>query len=245
MKLNSFPILKAACIVLLIASTCFTVSAEYVIVPYSEDLDIPEELVNRDGADGTLSFWELPLQLQLVSCFCFLSLSSFGVLKFLPFLLGKIRCNKGNKNRQKILSYVSDNPGCAEIDVLKDLGIKRGTFRYHFGKLELVNILVSVRHGRFVRYFRREYHRVNRISSLNLKSDTRKNVLETILEKPGMTGVELSSELGLDKSTIYWHLYRLKEDNKIYPEKHGRFKRYYPGGSFTAGQDNKVPASSK
>ncbi|WP_394697991.1 winged helix-turn-helix transcriptional regulator [uncultured Methanolobus sp.] len=200
-------------------------------------------LVNSDGADGTLTFWELPLKLQLIACFCFLSLSSFGFLKILPFLLGKVADNKGEKNKQKILSYVTDNPGCAEYDLLKNLGMKRGTFRYHSGKLELSNMLVLFRQGRFISYFRNTPSVENNGFSLYSysKNETRKNVFETIIEKPGVTGKELSAKLGVDKSTIHWHINKLKEENAICCEKHGRFKRYYPKSNFTAIRGNKIP----
>ncbi|WP_319508952.1 winged helix-turn-helix domain-containing protein [uncultured Methanolobus sp.] len=73
------------------------------------------------------------------------------------------------------------------------------------------------------------------------KNETRKNVFETIIEKPGVTGKELSAKLGVDKSTIHWHINKLKEENSICCEKHGRFKRYYPKSNFTAIRGNKIP----
>lgn len=109
-------------------SACSLAGAEYVIV-YDTD-DLPEgAIVNNDGADGTLTFWELPLYFKLISVLCFLSFSSLGILKLLPLLLGKIRLKKGEDNRQRILSYISDNPGCSESDILNDLGMKRGNLQ--------------------------------------------------------------------------------------------------------------------
>jgi predicted transcriptional regulator len=62
---------------------------------------------------------------------------------------------------------------------------------------------------------------------MHLKNNTRKIILMAILDCPGITGKELSSKLGLDKSTIYWHVSKLKDDNIIYTENDGRFKKYY------------------
>jgi predicted transcriptional regulator len=62
---------------------------------------------------------------------------------------------------------------------------------------------------------------------LHLKNDTRKTILNTIEEKPGITGKELAAKLQLDKSTVHWHLKDLSADNIVHSQRDGRFKRYY------------------
>lgn len=78
-----------------------------------------------------------------------------------------------------------------------------------------------------------------------MRNDTRKNVLEAIFEKPGVTNKELSSKLGLDKSTISWHVNELQKGKSINFEKHGRLKRYYPISSSKIFSDHRVPVFSK
>ena len=122
---------------------------------------------------------------KLITIGAFLSFLSLSLVKFLPFLLAKIKLDKGEENREKIYSFVSANSGCAESDILNALGMKRGTFRYHAEKLKQANMLVSSRSGRFTRYFRRDLfmdHKV-RYLDFNMKDDTRKKVLETILDE--------------------------------------------------------------
>ncbi len=48
------------------------------------------------------------------------------------------------------------------------------------------------------------------------------------MNQPGITGKELTAKLGLDKSTIHWHISELWEDNIIHVEKDGRFNKHYP-----------------
>lgn len=216
---------------LLISTACFTGSAEYTIIPSSERPDdIPEELIDSSGADGTHTFWDLPLYFKLISIFCFLSFSSFGFFKFFPFLLGKIGFRRGEKNRKRILSYISNHPGCSEGDILKDLRMKRGTFRYHADKLKMANMLSSARFGRLTGYFRKGLCTEDEIISLNPypENNTTTDVFEAILKEPGITNKDLSLKLGVDKSTISWHVSKLMDENFICFEKSGRFKRYYP-----------------
>ncbi|WP_406656092.1 winged helix-turn-helix transcriptional regulator [Methanolobus sp. ZRKC2] len=246
MTLKSYAILRAVCVLFLVSITCFTSSAEYIIET-TKNASIPDEYVCSSGAEGTLTFWELPLYFKLISIGCFLSFSLFGPLKFLPILLGKSKFVKRNKNRQNILSYISDHPGCSETDILNDLDMKRGTFRYHVEKLGLANMLVFAKKGKFTSYFRNELLMDDKTisSSTHMRKDTRKKVFEAILKEPGITNKELSSKLGLDKSTINWHINKLEEEDVINYEKHGRFKRYYPKVGPKMNSDKKTPGFSK
>ncbi|WP_394335338.1 winged helix-turn-helix transcriptional regulator [Methanolobus psychrotolerans] len=78
----------------------------------------------------------------------------------------------------------------------------------------------------------------------NTKSDTRKCVLKKNCEEPGVTGKELSVKLGVDESTIHWHISRLKDENVIRDKKDGRHRKYYPANNFSAIQDNKISVMS-
>ncbi|TQD27029.1 winged helix-turn-helix transcriptional regulator [Methanolobus vulcani] len=222
-------------------------SAECTVVPYNERSDdIPPELVVSTGCDGNLTFWDLPLKLKFIWIGCTIWFIIVSIGKFIPLLLGKVACKKGDKNRTKILSYVSENPGCSESDILSDLKMKRGTFRYHADKLQFSNLLVALRQGRFINYFRKDNSSKKSLQAAgsNIQSDTRKCVLDSICEEPGVTGKQLSEKLGVDKSTIHWHITRLKNQNVIRDEKDGRYRKYYPANNFSAIQDNKLPVMS-
>lgn len=236
-------LIKSACFLLLVLVTCFSASAEYVITPH--DPDIPPELIDSSGADSTETFRELPLFFKLIAIGALFSFWSLSLVKFLPLLLGKIKLGGGGENRETIISFISANPGCTESEILKSLGMKRGTFRYHVDKLKQANMLVSPRNGRLTRYFHRDFSTDQGDGYFDsIKNDTRKNVLETILEVPGVTGKDLSAKLGVDKSTIHWHVNKLDEENFIRSERHGKFKRYYPQSRLQTSTDHGISVLS-
>ncbi|QLC51376.1 winged helix-turn-helix transcriptional regulator [Methanolobus zinderi] len=79
-------------------------------------------------------------------------------------------------------------------------------------------------------YFRKGLCTEDEIISLNPypENNTTTDVFEAILKEPGITNKDLSLKLGVDKSTISWHVSKLTDENFICFEKSGRFKRYYP-----------------
>ncbi|SDG32334.1 Predicted transcriptional regulator, containsd two HTH domains [Methanolobus vulcani] len=239
MKIRLSNILKILVFLLLIVCGCLIASAE-PYVTFEPVKDIPRENVHDTGCDVNLTFRDLPLKLKFIWVGCTIWFLIVSLGKFIPLILGKMACKKGEKNRKKILSYVSENPGCSESDILSDLEMKRGTFRYHVDKLQLSNLLVAIRQGRFINYFSKgnSNEKSLQASVSNTQSDTRKCVLETICEEPGVTGKELSEKIGVDKSTIHWHITKLKDENAIRDEKDGRYRKYYPASNFSAIQDN-------
>lgn len=74
---------------------------------------------------------------------------------------------------------------------------------------------------------------------LHLQKDTRKTVLDIIINEPGITGQELSSKLGLDKSTIHWHVSELEGDKIIDFKTEGKFKKYYFANNFEINHVNR------
>jgi predicted transcriptional regulator len=231
--------LKIIIFLILIICNCYVASAE-VYVTFEPPEDIPPENIHNTGSDGILTFWDLPLYFKFIWIGCTIWFIIVSIGKFVPLLLGKVACKKGEKNRKKILSYVSENPGCSESDILSDLEMKRGTFRYHVDKLQLSNLLIAFKQGRFINYFSKGHANKNSLQDVvsNTQSDTRKCVLETICGEPGVTGKELSEKIGVDKSTIHWHITRLKDENMIRDEKDGRFRKYYPASNLSVIQDN-------
>lgn len=239
MKLKLHDTLKIMVFLLLIICNCYIASAE-VYVTFEPPEDIPPENIHNTGSDGILTFWDLPLYFKFIWIGCTIWFIIVSIGKFIPLLLGKVACTKGEKNREKILSYVSENPGCSESNVLSELEMKRGTFRYHADKLQLSNLLIALKQGRFINYFSKGNSNENDLQAAgsNMQGDTRKCVLETICDEPGVTGKELSEKIGVDKSTIHWHITRLKDENMIRDEKDGRFRKYYPASNLSAIQDN-------
>jgi Uncharacterized protein conserved in archaea len=200
----------------------------YIVTPskghYSED-----EIVDSNGADENITFWNLPLWIQL-SVICGATLSTFAFLKYLPLLLGKIFTKDTNPKLEEIVSYITENPGCLESEIAEDLSLKRGTLRYYIARLESAKRIHTIKKGRIKGIFHVTYSKAEdqKLLDMHKRNETRKKMIDIITKKPGITGQELSSDLNIDKSTVHWHIKELHTDELINFEKDGRAKRYYP-----------------
>ncbi|WP_407282721.1 winged helix-turn-helix transcriptional regulator [Methanolobus sp. WCC1] len=200
----------------------------YIITPHTGEY--PEGAVVDDGeAEHTITFWSLPLWIQF-TVISGLLLPFLNIFKIIPFLLGRIAPKKDNNQSENIISFIVENPGCTESDISSKLGIKRGTLRYYLDKMKSNNLIFTIRKGKYTGLFHKSCHGCTQqnVARLHLINNTRKTIISTIINNPGVTGQELSFKLGLDKSTIHWHVSELQSDNIIFYEKEGKFNKYYP-----------------
>jgi len=79
----------------------------YIVEPHSPQ----NGLIDTSGADATISFWELPLWIK-IAYISGIILASLGLLKIIPIVLARIKNLPENQNRQSILKYILNNPGC-------------------------------------------------------------------------------------------------------------------------------------
>ena len=200
----------------------------YVVTPstghYTEN-----EIVDSKGADKNITFWELPLWIQL-SVVGGATLSTFVFIKYIPLLLGKIFTRDTNPKLGAVVSYITENPGCMESEIAEDLSLKRGTLRYYIARLESAKRIHTIKKGRIKGIFHVTYSKTEdqKLLDMHKRNETRKKMIDIITKKPGITGQELSSDLNIAKSTVHWHIKELHADKLIDFEKDGRFKRYYP-----------------
>jgi predicted transcriptional regulator len=215
-------------------TTALLASAEnggYIVTPFADEY-LEGAIIGDGEAEATITFWDLPLWIQL-SVVGGIVTSGATIVKYAPLLLGKVFVRKDNPTLQAIYSYIIDNPGCLESEITKDLGIKRGTLRYYIAKLDAQKLIFTLKCGRVKTIFQigqSDLWGQNRLP-FHLRGDTRKAIIQMITSEPGLTGKELSSKIGLDKSTVHWHLMELKNDDIIHLQKDGKFNRYYPKSS--------------
>lgn len=246
--MRAYPFFKAGLLLFFILSTCTMVamaSADnggYIVTPYTGEYE-EWEIVDDSGADGTITFWELPLWIQ-ISFISGMLVPCVAVFKYFPLLLGRISSRRKNQKQEAICYYVSENPGCVESEISRDLGIKRGTLRYYLGRLDTEKLIFTLRKGKVKGIFHigcSGFAEQNKLCLLTKSSNTRRTVLDTIISEPGVTRQELSSSLGLDKSTIHWHITKLREDNLVYSEKDGRSYKHYPRSDRRVNPDFRSP----
>jgi predicted transcriptional regulator len=211
-------------IFLIFSTTALSDDGGYVIGPPVED----GVGVDSTGADATITFWDLPLWIQ-VYYVSGLMVAFFGSLKIFPAVISRIKKFVENQNRQNIFKYIIDNPGTTKAEISKNLMINRGTVKYHVRKLESDNNIASMKAGKFTRLFKNSSALKidDKIIASHIRGETSRILLWTILESPGITNQELAETLRLDKSTVHWHAHKFLAGDIIRFEKEGRYLKYY------------------
>lgn len=108
-----------------------------------------------------------------------------------------------NDNRNLVLKYVIDNPGSTLYEVSRGLDMNLGTVRYHMAILGINHRIVSQQaDSKYVRYFpnSNSYSKEEQLVISLMRREAIKKVLGLLLERPGMSNIELSRELGLPES---------------------------------------------
>ncbi|OPY28873.1 MAG: Helix-turn-helix domain protein [Methanocella sp. PtaU1.Bin125] len=202
----------------------FTGPGDYVVTPAVP----PEETPGAVATDApAISWWDLPLWVQVASLIDAL-LILVGLLKLVPFALGRIENVLDNRNRLRIFSYVQSNPGCTPAEITARQHMANGTVKYHVQMLEAEGMIVLRRMGKFTRLFKSASGSdLEKAAVTYMRNETSRNLLQAIMERPGITNSSLAEQFQLDKSSIHWHIERFLKDRMIRFEQDGKYKRYF------------------
>ncbi|NOR59978.1 MAG: winged helix-turn-helix transcriptional regulator [Methanosarcinales archaeon] len=211
-------------IFLIFSTTALSDDGGYVVRPHVED----GMGVDSTGADAIITFWDLPLWIQ-VYYVSGLLMALLVSLKIFPAVISCIKRFVKNQNRQNISKYIVDNPGTTKAEISNNLGINRGTVKYHVHKLESDSKIASMKVSKFTKLFKNSSELKNdeKIITSHIRGETSRILLWNILENPGITNQELAKTLRLDKSTVHWHAHKFLADDMIRFEKEGRYLKYY------------------
>ena len=91
-------------ILLIFSTTALSDDGGYVVRPHVEG----GVGVDSTGADATITFWDLPLWIQ-VYYVSGLLIAFLGSFKIFPAVISRIKRFIENQNRQKIFEYILDN----------------------------------------------------------------------------------------------------------------------------------------
>jgi len=129
--------------------------------------------------------------------------------------------------RQKILAYISSNPGTHLRKMCRELGLAMGDVQYHVHRLERDGQVTSTRRG-FYRFFYPStlFGEKQRDILSVLALDTPRELLLAIVGKPGSSQEELARTVGVSQPTASWHLRRLAELGIVLREQKGRSTIY-------------------
>ncbi len=223
-----------------LAAAIVILSAMLLLMPvFAPALNGPGGYTVKPGSGGpegsqaatyapAVSFRELPLWVQVAGALDSI-LVVIGMLYAAPFVIGRLQNVLENRNRLNIFNYVQLNPGCTQSEISNKQNMKNGTVKYHVQMLEAEGKVILKRMGKYTRIFNssKANSELEKVVLSYSKNDTSKNLLQAILEEPGVTNQRLSEKFQLDKSSIHWHMERFINDNLVRFEQDGRYKKYF------------------
>ncbi len=128
-----------------------------------------------------------------------------------------------NENRRKIIRYILAEPGIHYNDLQRKCSLTPGQIRWHLNILLEYHIIKKDRLGQYTIFSPNisdlEYENYNKKV---IRSKTSLDILDMIEEKPGVIPSDLANNLDLKKSTISYHINKLKKKGFIYSRKEGR-----------------------
>lgn len=129
--------------------------------------------------------------------------------------------------QRRIFAFIQNNPGLHLRGIERDLGINIGTLRHHLRYLEKMNLITSMLDNNQKLYYvkGRLGPHDKEISSL-LQQKRFRDIILSIILKPGITPSELSQNLHLKASTLSKYMKILEQKKVISHVKVVRKKRF-------------------
>ena len=110
-----------------------------------------------------------------------------------------------NENRNEVLKYIYAHPGSTLYEISRGIEMNLGTARYHVLILGVNHRIVAQRaDNKYVRFFpnSNSFSQDEQVILSFIRREPTRKVLGLLLEKPGLTNVDLSRELNIAESTI-------------------------------------------
>lgn len=127
-----------------------------------------------------------------------------------------------NFTRGRIFEHIRKNPGDHFSTLKKNLEINSGSLSYHLSVLEKEEYIKSRTDG-----FTKRFYPFGMKITKGQPHNIQELILQKIDEKPAITQKDLANELGLDISTVNYHINIMAGAGIIISEKKGRSKQYY------------------
>ncbi|HEX9816990.1 MAG TPA: hypothetical protein VGB18_08420 [Candidatus Thermoplasmatota archaeon] len=136
-----------------------------------------------------------------------------------------------NDARRTIHELVVGEPGQCLNELVNRTGYSRNAVSYHLFVLEKEEEIISVKDGKYRRYFTRNGKYVNGAKNVvaALRNGTTLKLAKVVMERPGSIQRDLCVELGATPSATCWHAKRLLDLGVIRKERVANTVKYYPG----------------
>ena len=201
---------------------------------------------DRPPQDMTpIEWWQVPPQILITSLLIgappeFLVVVNVLFLLNVWLFFGYRRIEKNaaleHETRTAIYDHICAHPGIRLGTLAEDLGVNRGTLRYHLGRLQEFGMVTAAAVGGQTGYFenRQRYSELEAKVLIHLKNPNTREILFTLLEKPGASRRDLVERLGITASSVSWHLRRLRGAGIVSREGAGGEVRYFLSGEAAA-----------
>lgn len=136
-----------------------------------------------------------------------------------------------NEARRLIAEHALQSPGVCLNEIVTKTGYSRNAVSYHLFVLEKEGEVVSIKDGKYRRYFPRSGKYVNGAKNVVsvLRNATTLRMAQHVAAHPGTIQRELCGLLGTSASAACWHAKRLEELHVIRKERVANTVQYFPG----------------
>lgn len=134
--------------------------------------------------------------------------------------------------RERIYDAIKDEAGINANSLAAKFEFGWSTLLYHLKVLERSELVVSIREGRYRRYFDKtsgKYSNGRKYVVAALRNPTTKQVADLIRGRDGLTQKDIAGRMDLAASTVHWHIARLEAVALVTKTRDGQHVRYAAG----------------
>lgn len=143
--------------------------------------------------------------------------------------------------RARLHALVEAEPGIHFQDLVRKSGLANGTAVHHLQKLGESGLVAARPLGRYTCYFPgASVDRASLAAAPVTRAEGARRILAEVAANPGLSGLEVATRLGLQPSTVAYHVKRLQEAGLVAAQRDGRAVRLRATGVGGAG-----PAASQ
>lgn len=138
----------------------------------------------------------------------------------------------GSGVRRRIYGLVQAEPGLSLSEVAQRAGLSWGATVHHLAVLRRSGLVVSLRHGRYRRWFASGASEPERrVQVAQLRNAVSARVADLVAQRPGLSQKQLADALGMTPQAVHWHLARLAQAGLVQRVRDGREVRHYSAGA--------------
>lgn len=193
-------------------------ATEYIVNPVPGDQ--AGDSINGEKVvkfeDTVAPYWQFLLWLaamqilSIMDTLLYLARLIFAILGFRIVDKGNVL---DNPNREQIYAYIEYKPGVYFSEIVKNMGLNRGTVQYHIRILKAQNKIEAYKDGGKTRYFQSNFmysEKEMKILAV-LQNNTNQRIISEISKGSCCTNVTLAQEIGVSRGTISWYTNILRE----------------------------------